>query len=101
VPIKTMEKLGTEAHRLDLAWGWGGRKRGSSCWSCWHHPWLDGNSRLVLGLVLVGRAARSSTENKTVTLKVKTFSMTPHKNPNETRQSIVLRHLLPWQKMVV
>ena len=55
----------------------------------------------MLGLVLVGRAARSSTENKTVTLKVKTFSMTPHKNPNETRQYIVLRHLLPWQKMVV
>jgi hypothetical protein len=43
VPMKTMEKLGTEAHRLDLAWGWGGRKEGAPV----------GPVGIILGLMVI------------------------------------------------
>ena len=79
--MKAMEDLRIGALRMDLAWGSGGRKRGSSSWSCRHHLWLDGDGWLVLGLmvVVVGSTGKPSTGDNTATQKVKTFSMTPYK----------------------
>ena len=67
--MKAMEELKTEAHRLDLAWGWEERRRGSSSWSCWHYSWLDDGSGLVLDFVVVVdiRAGRTSTGKKIMT----------------------------------
>jgi hypothetical protein len=66
--MKAMEELKTEAHRLDLAWGWEERRRGSSSWSCWHYSWLDGGNGLVIAFAVVVnvRAEKPSTGKKTV-----------------------------------